>query len=251
MAIFDDQYRIAKEVESKPQKINGSYFSDLVLLARLWYTENKTEDFISSSLLERLAIVYPDLNQMFMNERKNDILAVAKSKSVLKETSIIFSHSELDYIHSFNDLDFEKFLFIMFAAYKVEDFDYFSISKNQIKKYAKINRNLKIFDIFFRNIEDYGLFTIRPYDLELKYRATEFTKSLYKDDDILLIITNSKNLIYYYLQYIGQGSYLECEECGCIEHRKAPNQKYCDECAASKRLEKHRKYNQKRNTTTV
>lgn len=54
-----------------------------------------------------------------------------------------------------------------------------------------------------------------------------------------LLITDFRNLGNQYLRYIGE-AFIECESCGLVIKRSAPNQKYCSDCAAGVNRDKSR-----------
>lgn len=53
----------------------------------------------------------------------------------------------------------------------------------------------------------------------------------YKNNNIVLQISNFKNIVYYYKKYFNQDRYIFCDKCSCIELKKTNSQKYCKDCA--------------------
>ena len=82
------------------------------------------------------------------------------------------------------------------------------------------------------------------YKFEIRIIKRELTQ-LYKSEPVIEI-ENEHNIINYYLQYIGKGTFIKCENCGKLVERTSNALKYCADCKKIMERERHRKYNQKR-----
>lgn len=229
---LNNEITYAKSLENISMYNDTNYYSKCIILVRYWRTIGKSTEFIRSELYKRLCEVYRDFGENFVNADEENILNIATAKGLLHESIIKFSKEELDYIHSFNQLGFEKFLFIMFCGYKLSDNNnMFSIKYKEVMRLANNTYSKKYCTSLLRKSYQNEIFNMRNFYNNLMYFPTDKTLLLYNPNNITLEINNFKNIVYYYLEYIGQGKYIRCKECGCIEKLKTNNQLYCGECA--------------------
>jgi hypothetical protein len=243
---FENEINYAKHLENVDFSKDENYFSNCVTLVRYWRTEGIDEKSIAENLEHILKNIYYDFGDNMIFAEEDNILKIASAKGLLQRKIIEFSKEELDFIHSFNHLNFEKMLFIMFCAYKVEETGKFTVKAKELMRFANNGYSKKYVNDLLSKAYQSGLFDMDCYHNTLKYFPTEKTLSLFNPDNIILTIDNFKNLIFYYLQYIGIGNYTTCKNCGCIIKRVSNNQKYCDECKREARANSQREYAQSR-----
>lgn len=242
---FDNEINYAKYLENIDFSKDENYFSKCVTLVRYWRTEGKEEKFIFEEIYKRLKSVYFDFGDNMIFIETNNILKIASAKGPLQKKVIKFSSEELDFIHSFKQLNFEKMLFIMFCAYKIEESGKFTIKTTELMKLSKNGYNKKYYISLLSKSYKNNIFDMDSFHNTLKYFPTENTLSLFNPDNIVMKIEDFKNLVYYYLEYINYGRYIRCKKCGCIEKLKSNKQEYCTECAKENQLLYNREYMRK------
>lgn len=227
---FNDTISVAKSLENKQMNFNFKYFPDCVLLTRYWITIGKTDEEVYNLLYDKLKTVHNDFGGYIANSDTVRIINMAKKLGSIKDYTIQFSQQELDYIHGFNSLPLEKVLFIMFCAYKIEDSHRFIMKQSEVMNFAKNSYNKTYADNIIGRILDDGAFETDIYHNNLRYYPTQKTLDLFNEDNVVLVINDFRNLVYYYLEYIGEGKYGRCENCGIIISKRSNRQKYCAEC---------------------
>ena len=243
---FDNEISIAKSLENIDFSKDKDYYSKCVLLARYWITLSKSKDYIQKEIYKRLKSVYFDFGENVILTEVSNILKIAYIKGPLQYKIIRFCKEELDFIHSFNHLNFEKMLFIMFCAYKIEEDNEFSLKLRELMRLAKNSYNKTYCTNLLSKSYQNDIFDMKvSYGNTLKYFPTKKTLDLFNEENIILEITNFKNLVFYYLQYINHGNYIKCKRCGCIDRKNSNRQEYCVECSKEVQLICNREYMRK------
>ena len=60
------------------------------------------------------------------------------------------------------------------------------------------------------------------------------------DNEVVLKIKDFRELGYEYQNYIGDGNFIRCSECGRLVRKKTNNQIYCNNCAIEINLKKQK-----------
>lgn len=227
---FNDTLSVAKALEDKKMKLNARYFSDCVLLARYYITIGKTDSDIYSLLYNKIKNMDENWGGLFANNDTPNIIKVAKKLGKLQDYSIKFSKQELDYIHNFNSLPLEKILFIMFCAYKIEDKHRFEMKQSEAMKLANNSYTKKYADTLIGKILDDKSFEAKIYHSELIYYPTQKTLDLFDANNIVLEISDFRNLVYYYLDYINASNFSTCDNCNVIMIKTGKHQRFCPDC---------------------
>lgn len=170
----------------------------------------------------------------------DNVIKVAKKKGKIEKREILFSKEEIDYIHSLDDIHKESVVFILFCLYKYYG-NTFKFKDNSLFKEARIPRGKIDISEFINSRKD-RLFYINYNSDDITYSPTEFVTNLYNENNIVLRISDFKNIVYYYRQYLNINQYIICEKCSCIEEKKSNAQIYCKECAREVEVERKRNW---------
>lgn len=191
------------------------------------------------------------IEQMVKSIKKADNL------DLIDIDSVSIYKSEWECIIALNDRVLEKLAFILLVYQKVNEL------KNSDSK-GWINNNLSdIFregDIGYTGI-DQRLLLNKLYKLQyIKQKNTVDSTSLQinyrelnKENDIKLIIDDLDYAITYYYEKRDNLKYISCQKCNkrvAIKNKKDTSRKYCNSCKKDVDLEKYKKYNKNRETTT-
>lgn len=208
---------------------DNNEFNQMVTFARNSIKDNTQEQIIRDELFNILSNKNKYLTDKIIERQVNQIIRSAKKIDFgIQDKEISFCENELNYIHSLNRLQDEHVVFVLFCLYKCYG-DLFKYKDSLLYKEANVNRKSINLDKFVNTKQD-KLFYIRKKENDIVYAPTEYTKSLY-DGNNVLIIKNKKNIVFYYDEYFNNDTFFRCEKCGCIEKKRSNSQKYCKECA--------------------
>lgn len=231
--MFENEMAMAVSLLNKDISYDTNYFRECVLICRYLISIGKTDNEIYNTILEKTYNVYENLSDDYKNAEISNIIKVAKAKGILKEIKTInFTKKELDKIHSIGNINTEKLMFIMMCAYKISEDNSFVFQVKDILKEAKISYNNKYYNSLMYQIvgvKKYFYHIVRKN--KMKYTPSKEIIEMYDPEDVVLSINNYKNIVYYYLEYIGNGKYIHCESCGCIDLRTSNSKKLCCDCA--------------------
>lgn len=253
-----NERKLAESLAKNFDLINDNTYNRLVAYTKYLKQKGETKRNIRNiidNLMERYYIGFvmadwDDLLQKIVNRySKNDSCAYRDVKQ------IYISKAELDFIHSSNNVEIEKLLFVLLVLAKLnkndnndklicsyESKDIFTLSKYKYKN--RIPRDEQR-DYLLHDISETGLITfINRCDslgIILNYGNLEDINdglSFFMDED------NYKDIVYYYLVYIGDKSIKQCEVCGKYFKSKSKknNQKYCNKCSIDRQKERDKQY---------
>lgn len=215
------------EVGNKPT-------STLFLLSRYFrqkmeYGEKKTEK---------------ELNQFMVNNYKNyipaqwediieDIAKKGKKYKLQKIDYIGITQNELDEISKVCNLKYEKLLFTMLCYAKL--YNHLSETNNswvntdirELYKIARVTvkyRNDKF--LYLNDLEATGLISFSNKNDNLNMKINFVDQSA----DYVLKVNDFRELGYIYQQYINNGSFTNCKECGRLIKKTNNKCLYCNDC---------------------
>lgn len=104
----------------------------------------------------------------------------------------------------------------------------------EIYKVARVTvkyRNDKF--LYLNDLENTGLisFSNKNDNLNMKVNFID------NDNEVVLKIKDFRELGYEYQNYIGDGNFIRCSECGQLVRKKGKRDKYCLKCKKEKQLE--------------
>lgn len=157
------------------------------------------------------------------------------SKSVWKDIKqVVITKSELELIHSLNDIRQEKLAFVLLAdakydnACKGKNINISYLSNSDLYKFARVTMPIKERSIFLNFLYDKNLVEINLNP------TTSHRKLLYvdnTDEDVALVLNenNYKELAFTYVNW-KSGGYKECKSCGRL-FKVRTNGQYCKKCS--------------------
>lgn len=191
---------------------------------------------------------YKNYNPALWEDVIEDISKKAKKYTLREIDSIGITRSELDNISKLCNIKYEKLLFTMLCYAKL--YNMISETNNgwvntdirELYKIARITvKYRKDKFLFLNDIERTGLisFSNKNDNLNLKVNFIDM------DGEIVLKITDFRELGYEYMNYIGNGYFVKCSECNRLIKKKNKydhSTKYCSECARLIKNEQNKKY---------
>lgn len=165
------------------------------------------------------------------NRIVEQVIKCSKKMNTKDNNIISFSVEEIDFIHSIGDEFEEKEMFLLFCMYKYYG-DGFKIPDKEFAKELSVGTKKLFFGNILKNENKDNVFFMNMNSNYIdRIFASDYVKSLYNESNICLVISNYKNIVYYYDYYFNPNNYFFCDRCSCIERVIKNNQKYCKECA--------------------
>ena len=228
------------EVGSKPT-------ATLFLLAKYFrQKKNMTKEQIVSELNSFMIHYYKNYNPALWEDIIEDISKKAGKYSLREIDHIEITHKEIETINTVPRLPHRKLLFSMLCYAKL----YNRISDNNngwintdIKEIYRVSRVIVKHRedkfLFLNDLESDGLisFSKKNDNLNIKVNFIDSEPS----DNIALSIYDFRELGYEYLDYIGEGKFIRCKECGRLVRCKGNKKMYCSDCAKKIELDRKRK----------
>lgn len=207
--------------------------STLFLLGK--YYRQKLElnkDQTSEKLHEFMRKNFKNYNSALWEKIIEDISNKA-DKYPLREIDYIgISQNELDNIANLHNIKYEKLLFTMLCYAKL--YNIMSENNNgwvntgiqELYRVARVTVKYKKDKFLYLNdLEKNGFISFSNRNDNLNIRINFAT-----DTDIVLKINDYRELGYEYLNYIGDGKFIRCQECDRLVRKNNNRQKYCSDC---------------------
>ena len=194
-----------------------------------WFVERAQQEF--EYITEKVISQYEDLR-------------------ILPQLPICFYKEELDVIIQLDNFTEQRVLFCLLYMHKYTGYDYFEVKPNDICMLCakKVNYNSIFRALYYLKENGYIMFWTHNNHQKPSNEVKIIHDKLkvYYQSEPVIKIDNEHNIINYYLQYIGIGTFIKCKNCGKMIERTSNAVKYCPECKRIMELERHKKYNQKR-----
>ena len=149
---------------------------------------------------------------------------------------------EMERIESLDGRQMQRLAFTLLCLSKYWDYvnpngDHWVNSKDsEIMRMANINTSIKRQSLLYYNLRESGLLQFSK-----KVDNTNVRVLFQEDGDVVMSITDLRNIGYQYLMHHGE-PFFKCENCGITTKRKnqtGRKPKYCPECANKIRIQKN------------
>lgn len=217
------------EVGSKPT-------ATLFLLAKYYrQKKNMNKEKTANELNSFMLHYYKNYNSALWEEIIEDISKKAIKYSLREIDYIEISYKEIETINMVSRLHHRKLLFTMLCYAKL----YNKISENNngwintdIKEIYRVSRvTVKHREdkfLILNDLERDGMISFSKKNDNLNIRVNFVDSG--SDDDIALVVGDFRELGYEYLNYIGDGKFIRCTECGRLVRKTNNRHKYCNHC---------------------
>lgn len=256
MSMFSDEVAYAKTLVNKKFKDDGTCFKKCVILGRYMLFLGKSEQEIYNVVKEKYDVMRRIFGNIVVDDDIKHIMITIKAQGPLKPSVVItFSDEELQFIRSCGNLTQQKALFIICCLWKSNGMKEFTMKQKPFFDEIKTSRGGNNFDkLMYYLVGQHHYVESRVYKMSLLYQPCEKLRDMHGKGKQVLSIDNFKNIVYYYLEYFGEGQYIRCVDCGAIDKKTANAKKLCDECAkerkrnssneSKKRIKSERKKNE-------
>lgn len=164
-------------------------------------------------------------------------ISKAKKYKAIDIDGVDVTKPEMDVINSLNGKQIRRLAFTLLCLSKywkivTSGDDYWVNNRdNEIMAMANINTSIRRQSSMYWELNENGMIRFSK-----KVDNTNVCVCFASDGDVVMHITDFRNLGYQYLKYCGE-SYFECQNCGIVTKENNPgkgrHQKYCKECAVS------------------
>lgn len=245
MSVILNEKEYAEQIIEKGE-VGNKPTSTLFLLSK-YYRQNKklSERKTVEKLNEFMKKNYKGYNEALWEDIIEDISKKGKKYLIQEIKSINITQKELDKISKLTNVKCEKLLFTMLCYAKL--YNTLSETNNgwintdikEIYRVARVSvkyRNDKF--LYLNDLEETGLISFSNKNDNLNMRINFIDN----DSDVVLKITDFRELGYEYQNYIGDGKFIRCFECRRLVRKNGKTDKYCNFCATAKRLETKRNW---------
>lgn len=242
MSIVLNEKDAAEEILDE-RSLGRKPMEKLSLVAKyyLWQGYSKREARVI--LEEFLAQCDPAASAVIWADRLDQALKFASRFPLVQIDCIPVTAGELAAIRRIGRAQTERLAFTLLCASKYWDIvnpsnDHWVNERDtDLMKMANVNTSIRRQSKMFTDLRDAGLirFSMRVDNLNVQVLFSE------KGREPALRVTDFRNLGYQYLKWSG-APYIECECCGLTvkgAEGKGRPRKYCDACAAKRRLEQN------------
>ena len=215
----------------------GKYYRHKCELGKV-ETEKKLNEFMEANYADYIPALWESVIE--------DISKKAKKYSLKEFNNVCITKNEMDVIMGTDGLKYQKLLFTMLCYAKY--YSMISESNNgwvntsipELYRLARVtvkHKNDKF--LYLNDLEALGLIEFSKKNTNLNMRITFLSYS----KESILNICDFRELGYEYLNYIGEGNFIRCSECGRLVRKRSNHDrstKYCSVCSEAV------KFNQKK-----
>lgn len=213
--------------------LDSSPSETLNRVARYLYAEGYSRRRIRSELERLLRRADPGINLVGWQRAIDRQVRQADKAPLLEVDSIGITHRELMLAAGLPKKQLKRLLFTLIALAKyanarsAENHNWVNRDDREIFALANIHTSLRMqayltYDLLERGLLSYSK-RVNNTNLQMLCLDPEGEPALW--------VSDYRNLGYQFLRWQGE-AFLACGNCGIVARRKAPNQKYCPECAA-------------------
>ena len=243
MSVILDEKKYAEKIIQKGE-VGKKPTSTLFLLSKYYRQEkNLGEKKTIEKLNDFMIKNYKGYNEALWENIIEDISKKGKKYHLQKIESVNITESELEHISKISPLKYKKLLFTMLCYAKL--YNMISETNNgwvntDIKEIYKVARVIVKYRndkyLYLNDLEQTRLisFSNKNDNLNLKVNFIN------DNSDIVLKITDFRELGYEYMNHIGEGKFIRCSECNVLTKKKTNNQVYCSSCSKEINIKKQK-----------
>lgn len=252
MSIILDEISYAENI-IRSGDVGKKPTSTLFLLSRYYREIEKLSDNeIFNKLDEFMNKNYKNYNSALWEEKIESLVNNSKDRKLNSVSNVEITASEIESIQMVDSIKYQKILFTMLCFAKFHN----SLSDTNnswvcetikdVFKVARVNvkyRNDKF--LYLNDLERTGLISYANSNASQNIRVN-FVND---EGEVVLKISDFRELGYEYLNYIGEGNFVRCDTCDRLVRKKSKfdgSTKYCTECAYIAKLMSNNAYYKKK-----
>lgn len=239
-----NEYERAEELNER-QKFSDNIYQDGILLLRFYKTNGLTKEEAEQKLFMFFKNTGEKIDIEFKKQFLADIMVSWDSVQIIENNPVCFYKEEMDVIKSIRNKVERKVLFALLYIRKASGQDRFEASVADINRICIKRINTKTMYNCLHDLKETGFTRYSNFKGENKVEIIHpLLNYVYTSSPVITII-DKRNIINYYLNYIGDGRFVFCKNCGKLVLAKSNNTPYCEKCVRLIYLENHKKWNEK------
>ena len=238
-----NERKYAEEIEKEIITSCYGVLKKGISLAKLFIERGMSDEEIYKDFCKRFIVLDESYNILVKKTKINIMISAAKKNPLLKEKNILFCKKEIDFIHSFQNIKFEKILFSLFCIMKFNDSNSFYLNNQELLRISNENKNSKYYDNVLKYLITNKLFSCKESKIngclgKIVFIPSDYILNLFDNIEIFEI-SDYRNLGYRYESIVDKNMlFTNCEICDCIIPKKSNRQKYCEDCAKKINIKK-------------
>jgi hypothetical protein len=231
LIIFDEK-KHAETMLREGFTTKNRIVTEMKILSKYFFSKGFDDTDVKDKL-----VAFCEKHQDYFNNAEwykiiNKTLGIAKKSKLVTGREVKITQAELDTITSLPSLNEQRLAFVLLVLYKFYNKRKFQISLVDLFSLCKISVNSKTKMKLPHSLTSKGLIDINLY-------GKRWVNFVNDDSEVVIHIRKFDDLIYYYLNYIGEGKYKYCCICDGIFYLSNNRQTKCRQCAK----ESWRQYN--------
>ena len=208
-------------------------------IAKYYYASGYTKKDTISRLKDYLIRCDPRINLVRWDSLIKSAADYAEKRDLIEIDSIPITQNELSTISTLSSRPLRRLLFTLICLAKFgntvnpNNKSWVNVRCKEIFSMANVQCNNERQGLLLGNLLSLGLIGCS----HVVDNTNVYVKCLSDDSEVVLRITDFRNLGYQYLKFLGE-PYVNCDRCGLTIKRTGRRQKYCCSCAESINLEK-------------
>lgn len=243
-----NEYERAAEIDEK-QKFSADIMTDGILLARFYKTNGLSREETQEKIKTILFKLDGCFTDKFKEKSLRDIMSGFDSFELMDNEPVYFYKEEMDIIKQLKNKTARKVLFAMLYIRKAS-------GENEFEAEAKDINRLCVKRIYpnslypaYHELKELGYVKYTNFKGENRTEIICPALNVQYTSEPVIVIRDKHNIMNYYWNYVGEGKFAICKNCGKLVPVTSFHVDYCEKCAKEKYLEKNIKYNKKRNNS--
>lgn len=239
-----NEYERAAEIDEK-QKFSSDIMTDGILLARYYKTNGLTKEETQDKVWKILVKLDDCFTDKFKEKSLKDIMSGFDSFELMYNEPVYFYKEEMDVIQQLKNKTQRKVLFALLYIRKASGENIFEAEVKDINRICVNRLNSKSLYQALYELKQEGYMKYTNFKGENKNEIIYPALNVQYTSEPVITIIDKHNIMYYYYQYIGEGKYANCEECGKLVKVTSYHVNYCDKCSRRTLLDSYKKASRK------
>lgn len=240
-----NEYERAAGIDEK-QKFSADIMTDGILLARFYKTNGLSREDTQDKIRTILFKLDDCFTDKFKEKSLKDIMSGFDSFELMDNEPVYFYKEEMDVIKQLKNKTARKVLFAMLYIRKASGENEFEAEAKDINRICVKRIYPNSLYLAFHELKELGYVKYTNFKGENKTEIIYPALNVQYTSEPVIVICDKHNIMNYYWNYIGEGKFVFCKNCGKLVPAKGNNSCYCDKCARIMELEKYKRYNDKR-----
>lgn len=239
-----NEYERAAEIDEK-QKFSADIMTDGILLARFYKTNGLSREDTQDKIRAILFKLDDCFTDKFKEKSLKDIMSGFDSFELMDNEPVYFYKEEMDVIKQLKNKTARKVLFAMLYIRKAS-------GENEFEAEAKDINRICVKRIYpnslypaFHELKELGYVKYTNFKGENKTEIIYPALNVQYASGPVIVIRDKHNIMNYYWNYIGDGKFVFCKNCGKLVPVTSLHVDYCDKCAKEIELARHRERQKK------